>query len=304
MIPVLDWQGFGRDPEGFLELLGQTCRVTGFFLLTGHTVPQDLIARVFSASDTFFALPNGIKERYAINQHNRGWAKLGSESLDDASGEVDQKEAFNVGLDLGPDDPRVLRGDPFRAVNVWPDIEGFEETLLEYYDALWRLSVLLHRPIARNLGLSEDFFDRHFDAPLATLRLLTYPPVSDAEGQIGAGAHTDYGSITLLMTDGEAGLQVRPRGRDWMDVPHVEGAFVVNIGDCLMRWTNDTYVSTPHRVLLPKRRRRSIAFFLDPNPNSIVAALPGTGVPRYAPISGANYLRARLDATYDPETIQ
>jgi isopenicillin N synthase-like dioxygenase len=81
----------------------------------------------------------------------------------------------------------------------------------------------------------------------------------------------------------------------------VAGAYVVNIGDCLMRWSNDSYVSTPHRVLAPARVRRSIAFFLDPNPDSIIAALPGTGDARYPPVSGADYLRSRLDATYTPK---
>ena len=77
----------------------------------------------------------------------------------------------------------------------------------------------------------------------------------------------------------------------------------MNIGDCLMRWSNDTYVSTPHRVQVPRRQRRSIAFFLDPNPDAVIAALPGTGDPKYAPVTGADYLRSRLDATYVPETV-
>ena len=105
------------------------------------------------------------------------------------------------------------------------------------------------------------------------------------------------------MTDGVAGLQVRPRGGNWTDVPHVPGAYVVNIGDCLMRWSNDTYVSTPHRVLPPPRARRSIAFFLDPNPDSVIAALPGTGAAKYPAVTGADYLRMRLDATYAPRPL-
>jgi isopenicillin N synthase-like dioxygenase len=91
---------------------------------------------------------------------------------------------------------------------------------------------------------------------------------------------------------------VRPRGRDWIDAPEVPGACIVNIGDCLMRWTNDVYVSTPHRVLPPPRPRRSVAFFLDPNPEAVIAALPGTGPAKYAEVNGAEYLRSRLEATY------
>lgn len=306
MIPVLDWATFATAPDDFTAKLGSACRDTGFFLLKGHGVPESLISDVFAQADTFFGLPDAEKAPLSIskNPHNRGWARMGSEGLDDVSGQVDSKEAFNVGYDLAPDDPRVLAGEPFRGVNVWPDLPGFRDTLVTYYNAVWSLGVGLHRAIATDLGLPADYFARHFTEPLATLRILAYPPAKGTEGEIGAGAHSDYGSVTLLMTDGEAGLQVKPRGGDWTDVPHVPGAYVVNIGDCLMRWTNDIYVSTPHRVLPPARRRRSIAFFLDPNPDSVVKALPGTGEPKYPPVTGADYLRSRLDATYTPEPAE
>lgn len=301
MIPVLDFTRWQAAPAEFAAELGGACRETGFFLLTGHRVPADLIARVFERADAFFALPDAEKAPLSIlkNPHNRGWSALGTEKLDDASDDLDRKEAFNVGLDLAADDPRVLGGEPFRGVNVWPDLPGFRETMLAYYNACLDLGRALHGPIARDLGLADDHFAEAFRAPLATLRLLHYPPAA-APGTVGAGAHTDYGSITLLMTDGAPGLQVRPRGQPaWTDVPHLPGAFVVNIADCLMRWTNDVYVSTPHRVLAPDRSRRSLAFFLDPDPDAVIAALPGTGAAKYPPVTGADYLRSRLQATYE-----
>ncbi len=300
MIPALDWRGNAADADAFAADLGAACRGPGFFLLTGHGIDPDLIARVFGQASALFAQGTAAKAPLSIlkNPHNRGWAAEGSERLDETSGQIDRKEAFNIGLDLAADDPRVLAGEAFRGVNVWPDLPDFRDTMLAYYDAVWRLGVALHAAFARDLGLPPGFFDDKFAAPLATLRLLSYPPGTGAQGEIGAGAHTDYGSVTLLLTDGEAGLQVRPRGGDWMDVPHVPGAFVVNIGDCLMRWTNDTYVSTPHRVLPPKRARQSVAFFLDPDPDAMIEALPGTGDPKYPPVTGADYLRSRLEATY------
>ncbi|EKE73144.1 MULTISPECIES: 2-oxoglutarate and iron-dependent oxygenase domain-containing protein [Roseobacteraceae] len=305
-IPVLDWQRFasGSDVDGFVRDLGRACRETGFFLITGHGIPDDLIKDVFAKGDTFFARPMAEKSKVDIrnNPHNRGWACEGSEALDETSGQMDRKEAFNVGLDLAANDPRVLNGEPFRGVNIWPEIDGFRDTMLAYYDQIWALSRALHRAFELDLNLPQDYFAPHFTAPLATLRVLSYPAATDGTG-IGAGAHTDYGSVTLLMTDGVGGLQVKPRGLDWIDAPHVPGAFVVNIGDCLMRWSNDIYVSTPHRVLPPKTARRSIAFFLDPNPDSVITALPGTGEAKYAAITGADYLRSRLDATYTPKDI-
>ncbi len=304
-IPVLDWPRYaaGHDPEGFVADLGRACRETGFFLVTGHGIPQALIARVFAAADDFFALPDAEKAKLDIRTSgtNRGWAAIGTENLDDTDERTDRKEAFNIGLEMAEDDPRILANEPFRGTNLWPDLQGFRETLLQYFEAVHRLGVDLHRPIARDLGLDEGYFAPFLDQPLATLRLLRYPG-GGTDDEIGAGEHTDYGSITLLMTDGEPGLEVRPRGKDWTPVPHVRGAFVVNIGDCLMRWTNDIYVSTPHRVRAPANERRSIAFFLDPNPDAVIEALPGTGEARYPPVTGADYLKSRLEATYTAET--
>jgi len=300
MIPILDLARFAADPDAFVRDLGLAARDTGFFMLKGHGVDPALIAEVFAQGDRFFALPKADKAPLSIllGGQNRGWAPPGSENLDDTSDAMDRKEAFNIGLDLPPDDPRVLRGEPFRAVNRWPDLPGFADTMRAYFDACLGLGATLHRAFARDLGLGADHFAPSFRAPLATLRLLHYPPATGTAGEIGAGAHTDYGSITLLLTDGIGGLQVRPRGGDWTPVPRVEGAFVVNIGDCLMRWTNDTYVSTLHRVLPPRNTRRSVAFFLDPDPDAVIAALPGTGAARYAPVTGGDYLRGRLEATY------
>lgn len=303
MIPLLDWGKFTTDRAGFLAELGQAVRGPGFFLLENHTVPQALRARIFEMADAFFSQPIAEKRALSIlnTPHYRGWAAEGDESLDDSSAMVDRKESFNIGFDLAPDDPRVLRGEPFRGVNVWPPIDGFRETALAYFDAALALGVDIHRAFAADLGLEPEHFTPAFKDPLAALRLLHYPPGSGAQNEIGAGAHTDYGAITLLMTDGEAGLQVKPRSGDWTDVPHVPGAYVVNIGDCLMRWTNDIYVSTPHRVLPPKRQRRSVAFFVEAHPDTVVAALPGTGEPKYPPVRAADYLQSRLDATYAPK---
>ncbi|MBT8457962.1 MAG: isopenicillin N synthase family oxygenase [Rhodobacteraceae bacterium] len=303
MIPLLDWERFTTDRAGFVADLGAALRDTGFLLLKNPQVSQDLRDAVFAQADAFFSLPRAEKAKISIlnTPHYRGWGKPGDESLDETRPEVDTKETFNIGLDLAPDDPRVLASEPFRGVNQWPDLPGFRDTMLAYYDAALAQGVALHRAIAADLGLADDYFAEAFKDPLSALRLLHYPPAQGKANEIGAGAHSDYGAITLLMTDGEPGLQVRPRGGDWVDVPHVPGAYVVNIGDCMMRWSNDIYVSTPHRVLPPKRQRRSVAFFVETNPDQIIAALPGTGTAKYPPIRAADYLTSRLEATYAPK---
>ena len=179
MIPVLDWQRFagGTDPAGFAADLGRACRETGFFLLAHHGVPDGLIDQVFAQADAFFALPEATKAPLDIRRspHNRGWAAPGSEALDETSGQMDRKEAFNVGYDLPPADPRVLAGEPFRGVNVWPDLPGFRETMLRYYEAARNLGTALHEAIAQDLQLPPGYFAPHFTEPMATLRVLRYP---------------------------------------------------------------------------------------------------------------------------------
>ena len=308
-IPVINIAAFDGDNARLGAALGQAARDMGFFCITGHGVAPSLIDAAFAQSKRFFAQEIATKDALSIRHspHNRGYVALGEERLD-ASKPGDVKAAFNIGLDLPPDHPEVLAGKPFRGVNVWPDsttLPDFRATMLRYFAACHALGMRLHRALAHDLGVAENFFDDKLDQPLATLRLLHYParPERFEPGQIGAGEHTDYGNITLLATDDAGGLRVRTRCGEWISPPTIPGALICNIGDCLMRCTNDVYVSTPHRVVNPVGRERySIAFFLDPNPDAVVECLPScvtTERPaRYAPTTGAAYLKSRLDATY------
>ena len=308
-IPVFDLASFGDDYVRLGAALGQAARDTGFFCVTKHGIDAALIAQVFSQSTRFFSQTSADKSALSIKHtgNNRGYVALGEERLD-AAKPGDVKEAFNIGWDLPPDHPEVIAGKPFRGVNVWPAAELFRDfrvTMLTYFDACHQLGMQLHRALAHDLSVAENFFDDKLDQPLATLRLLHYPPRPDRfeSGQIGAGEHTDYGNITLLATDDAGGLEVRTRDGQWMLPPNIPGALICNIGDCLMRWTNDVYVSTPHRVVNPVGRERySVAFFLDPNPDAVVACLPSCmsseNAAKYAVTTGAAYLKERLDATY------
>jgi isopenicillin N synthase-like dioxygenase len=311
-LPVIDVSGLNSaklsDRTAVAAELGRACREIGFFYVINHGVPDSLRDAIFAASRTFFSLPAAAKEKDSIKRspHNRGYIAIEGERLDVGNALPDQKEAFNIGLELAADDPEVLAGKPFRGINLWPEIPGWRETVLRYYDACLALGRRIHHGFALDLGIDEDFFENKLDRPLATLRLLHYPaqPQSrDRAPDSGAGTHTDYGNLTILATDGVAGLQVRARSGVWIDEPHVPGAFICNIGDCLMRWTNDVYVSTPHRVAIPVRDRYSVAFFLDPNPDARVEVLPSCvapgAEPKYRPTTGADFLHARLAPTYE-----
>jgi isopenicillin N synthase-like dioxygenase len=307
MLDVIDLGGLGSGDTAALRQvaaeLGRACRETGFFYIRNHGVSDALVSDLFNVSRTFFAASAAAKDELAITRspHNRGYVGLAGESLNLV--EADRKEAFNIGLDLPASDPEVIAGKPFRGVNLWPQAFGFRQTALDYFNALWRLGLDLHLAIATDLGLPPSFFADKFDRPMATLRLLHYPPRDTGQHSPGAGEHTDYGSLTILLTDGVGGLEVRRRDGTWIEAPPIPGTFICNIGDCLMRWSNDTYVSTPHRVTSPAGRDRySVAFFFDPNPDALIACLPGCSTPdrpaKYAPILAADYLRQRLVATY------
>jgi isopenicillin N synthase-like dioxygenase len=309
-IPIIDISALiAGDTVGMAtvaQAIGQACRGIGFFYVTGHGVSETLMKDVFAQSEEFFAQPMSEKQTvlYSASSGNRGYVPMKGEALD-PSKPADLKEAFNIGFDVGADDAELLAGVRFRAPNLWPHQQQFRDTMLKYYNAVWSVGKILHRAFAIDLKLAPDFFDDKLNRPMAVLRLLHYPqrPEQIETGQLGAGAHTDYGCVTLLATDLAGGLEVRARDGTWLEAPPKPCAFVCNIGDCLMRWTNDTYVSTPHRVVNPSGRERySVAFFLDPNPDAVVECLPGCSnaqnPARYPPIRGDDYLQSRLDATY------
>src|ERR1700723_1361294 len=225
VLPIIDLgssrEGGGVSLTRLVAEVGAASRGVGFFYVVNHGVDPELIVKAFAQSRDFFALPVADKRKLAIEAigGNRGYSGLLHEALDPARG-PDMKEAFNVGFELAADDPELLAGAPFRSLNAWPGVPGFRDTLLSYYDACAGLGARLHRAFARDLGLSRDFFDDKFDRPMATLRLLHYPaPPRGSDPQTGAGAHTDYGNLTLLATDDVGGLEVRTRAGQWIEAP-------------------------------------------------------------------------------------
>lgn len=301
-IPIIDItalrHGTSHEREITARDLGKACREAGFFYITGHGVAPEMMARLFDASRMFFSQPPALKNTIAMDRvgKNRGYVGLGIERLDTTS-LPDNKEAFNISPNQ-PDD-----------VKVWPDLPGWRDLMMAYSATCLDIGAALHRGFARDLGVDENFFADKFQNPMATLRLLRYPPAPAYSGDArdasttqapGAGAHTDYGNVTILAVNGVSGLQVRPRGSDWIDAPLIPGTFICNIGDCLMRWSNDVYVSTPHRVLRPDGERYSIAFFLDPDAEALVEPIISQQgeCAHYPPVTGYDYLQERLQATY------
>ncbi|PKM24770.1 MAG: 2OG-Fe(II) oxygenase [Gammaproteobacteria bacterium HGW-Gammaproteobacteria-12] len=212
---------------------------------------------------------------------------------------------LSMGFHMPADHPEVLAGKPLRGPNRHPDLPGWQALLETHYADMQDLARTLLRAMAMALDIAHDFFDARFHEPISVLRMIHYPPrhtASSAEQQ-GAGAHTDYGCITLLYQDDAGGLQVRARNGEWIDAPPIAGSFVVNIGDMMARWSNDHYTSTPHRVISPLGvDRYSMPFFAEPHPDTLIDCLPNCSSPdnpaKYQPVTSAEYLLSRFADTY------
>ena len=310
-IPMVDFGPFldGRDRQGVADEIGRACREVGFFYLRNHGVPAPLVETTFAEAKRFFELPDERKNAIHISgsfPNQRGYVPPFEENID-MGNTADLKEGFDLGRVLAADDPDVVAGKPFHALNVWPDgLLGFRQRVEAYHAAMLELSDHLVGAVALSLELPEDFFGDKMDRAIANLRLLHYPPqpgpVDDA--LFGCGAHSDYGFLTILAQDDVGGLQVRNPAGEWIAAEPVAGAFVVNIGELLSHWTNDLFAATVHRVINPSGRDRySLPFFLDTNYDVVVECIescvaPGEK-PKYAPVIGGEYLAKRFDETFN-----
>jgi isopenicillin N synthase-like dioxygenase len=325
-IPLVDFSAFrggGAAERKRVALeLADAFRNVGFAYLAGHGVSQELIDRTFAEAGRFFALPPEKKAEVSVERSacDRGWFDFGSENLDpDKQEEGDLKEGYRIGNDLPADHPLVRRGIPFHGPNQWPvGVAGFRETMEEYFAAVHHLAGQVTHAVAMALELPEDYFDAWFTTAMVIMSPLHYPPQQVTRGReisearIGAGAHSDYGCLALLAQDDRGGLQVRNTAGRWIDAEPVPGAFVVNVGDMLARWTNDLFPATLHRVINTSGRdRQSIPFFYDPNYDAPVEVLPTCLAegeqPRYAPTTSLAHLQERFGATMpnlDPSLLE
>ncbi len=280
-IPVVDIAGLAGDDPGdrqrTADALGAAARDVGFAYLTGHGVDPVLFDRLTAVTEAFFALPQAEKMRTWIGQssNHRGYVPPGEEVF--AGALPDEKEAFDLGLDLPDGDPSISAAVAAGAVmlgpNQWPDVPGFQEAVSAWYDAVQALSTLVFRGFALALGGPEDLFLRHVSVPPSQLRLLHYPYNPTASDRPGIGAHTDYECFTLLRPTAP-GLEVMNSAGQWIDAPLVEGAFVLNVGDMLELWTNGTFVATSHRVRRVTQERYAFPFFCSVDWHTQVSPLP------------------------------
>ena len=324
-IPIIDLGGFptgagtGRGRHRVAGEIDGACRHVGFFAVTGHGVDADLVARAHEQALAFFDLP--LVDRLTAAKpdpaYPYGYAPFSEESLSRSLGGADApdlKETFNVGPVGAPPRLREAMTDPDEraawAPTIWPTaMPELRPTLEAYYGAMARLASRLMSAFATALGLDDDWFEPFIESHTSALRLAHYPAMTEAApaARLRAGAHTDYGTLTILRLDSEPGLQVQRVDGSWVDVDAPDGAFVVNLGDLMQRWTNDAWRSTMHRVVVPPgrhhRRRLTLPFFHNPNWDARIECLVGSvdaGVgnqARYEPVLAGPHLMAKYRAT-------
>ncbi|WP_343652639.1 2-oxoglutarate and iron-dependent oxygenase domain-containing protein [Herbaspirillum sp.] len=310
-IPVIDFaDAFSPElsrREALAWEIHKISRDVGFFYIVNHGVPQSLVEGQFDWARRFFALPAASKAAIDMrgSPSGYGYERMGAQALDEGS-PADLKEGFQFGFDIAHDHAYVQRGLLRYGHHRWPqDLPGFEAHSRRYYEAVRALSHRLLSVIALSLEMPEDFFEPVLETPIATQRMLHYPPQPDGarNNQIGAGAHTDWGLVTILAQDAIGGLEVCNAEGQWVSAPPIRDSFVVNIGDLLQRWSNDLYHSNPHRVLnagtVP---RYSLPFFQDGDQSAVVACLPtccsAERPPRYAPCTIGEYLDMKVRQTF------
>lgn len=308
-IPVVDVSGLaGSDPAAVERVAAEIRRASievGFFYVRGHNVPRDLVRATLLAAKYFFALPDATKRGIVVNAAHRGYVPF-AQTTQPGRKHPDLKESFNFAYPFSRQDLEDLAGRVLIGSNQWPAGEEVWRAVLEdYYREVFELGQRILEAFAVALCMPREFFRSRYRRPLVRARLLHYPPQASSidDGQISAAEHTDYGTITILWQDGVGGLQVRNRAGEWIDAPCIPDTFVINIGDMLARWSNDLFVSTPHRVVNNSGRERySIPVFYDPDYDTNVECLPNCASPdnpvRYPPIIAGDYIAARYDGTY------
>lgn len=294
--------GAGRADKA--AALDAICRESGFLVLTGHGVPTSVIEGVWDAVNRFFAQDPLDKAKVAPHFLGSpyGWIGPLKEALAASKGvetPPDLKESFNGGPLVVPEDARADAMAFCYQPTPYPDLPGFRDAWDTYYAEMEALAARIMAAFAAALKLPEDHFNDAVRHPISALRALNYPATQEVPeaDQQRAGAHTDYGSLTILLPQPDrGGLQVE-QGGAWVDVKAPEGAFVINIGDLMARWTADRWVSTLHRVVAKPHQpaRKSLAFFHQPGWDVEISPLDGSDI--YEPINSGPYLQSKFQST-------
>jgi isopenicillin N synthase-like dioxygenase len=310
-IPTIDIAGLTSadraNRRATAAAIGDACRSTGFFYITHHGIPDELVQNTLAQAKRFFDQPLETKLQVDIHQStiSRGYEGIGTQIFNEGDA-PDLKESYYIGVERDESDPLVQAKTPNHGPNQWPvNLPGWRGQMETYFTAMLSLSQRLMAGLALSLNLDEDFFEPMGNNPMALLRLLHYPPfpAEPHKNQPGCGTHTDWGAITILAQDDKGGLEICTTDGQWIEATPIPGTFVINLGDMMARWTNGLYQSTPHRVKnVPGADRYSLPFFNDLNYHAVVDCLPtcqsANHPPKYPPIKAGEHILDMYRKTY------
>jgi len=301
-IPTIDIAPYlnGTDKQGVAEQIGKACEDIGFFMIRGHGIPLELLQKVQSEGSNFFDLPLEIKKLqqapFGLGYMGQGTENVAA-TIKEGSTVIDLKESLNLTLPVRDE--------------IWPkEPSQLSASCESYYVNIQTLASQLMRLFALALKLDEHFFDDKVDHPYTCLRLLNYPEQPPSSVDTRNAEHTDYGTLTILWSPDSRGLQAKSRNEEWIDVVAPVDHFIINIGDLMMNWTNDKWISTLHRVVphpeTKGKRRMSIPFFHNPNPDAMIECIPGCydndkNGPKYQPILAKSHLEMKVSKALGQE---
>lgn len=302
-IPIIDigalLAGDAAALDDVARQISRACREIGFFFIVNHGMDGAIVDRAFEASRRFFALPFEDKMTVRMNRHQCGYMPPNVSVHRDtfetrATAKTAQpSEAFKFSFDLAPDDPDYGRNIRFRGHNKWPDaaaVPGLHEAFMAFHLAFEALARRLLAPVARSLDLPTAYFAPFFERSSSMTRIAHYPPIGPDAELLTLPGHRDLSFLSLIPPATRPGLEILTQSGRWIDQPVLPEAILVNTGNTLVRWVNDAYIATPHRVRADTDESRySNIFFLYPSVAALLACVPtcqGPGnPPKYPPIT-------------------
>ena len=296
----IDLSDFEQRKAQIADQLWDAAVDVGFFQIANHGIPLDKVREAFAMTERFFALPDAVKAKYPLKKAlNAGWESRAQ--VRPSTGTPDQKESY-----------QITRPHMADLVPSEQELQGFRDTMLAFEAQSWQIGMKVLSCFAYKLGFDDTFFARAHDPSSphyqSTLRLLHYYAIpDDVQDKLDlwrAGAHTDFDCLTLLyQRQGQGGLQVCPGkemdAQEWTSIPPDEDVITCNIGDMLMRWSDDQLPSNFHRVKNPvpgeyMGPRYSLAFFCQANRDAVIEG-PGK---KYPPVTAGDYLNQRVAANF------
>ena len=304
-IPQIDlsplWDGGDNGLKKVADEVRKAYTTVGFSYLINYNISREVLEETYAAAKEFLTLPLEKKLEIKQNKAFRGYVPL---DKPDPSGQkkINQLEAFVMTHEILEDHPEYHGGMYLAGPNQWPkNMAGFKKAVISYRDHLLVLSERLVTVFSIALGLGKTGLDKFFINPTYVLRLQYYPeqPKEISSNVFGLAPHTDYGLFTILSQQSVDGLEVKNDKGEWLNVPYKPNTLILNSGDILKRWSNNTFKSALHRVVnRTKNERYSIPFFFEPNMHSIIEVLQNYQSkgfpPKYRPIKYGDYLLSRL----------